>query len=732
MTAASVGRAGLLGGLGLLVLFALARGPLHRATFSLPVSNDDAIPLLMARHLLRGELATTLWNQPYNGALDAYLLAPGLLLARAHDVFRAYEVLCAALLVLLVFLLARELAGRRAGFTAAALAAVGTPYMALMTATGPPPNFLMPLVTGFPLLVALRRLPGGQGPLRSPGPGAAFLVGLVCGLAVWNSSLAIPAFVGMGAGLLLAGARLSLRDRGPLGAWAAGALLGASPLLLARALGAAGSSVVTAASAVTAIRPPRLWGAGLHDLGRALAGLLGLEVPLVVDGPERAVPPLLLRLVLTMALVVLLFLGCGTRRAFPLLGWAAALAGAFALSRRTGPDELRYLYGLNAPLLALLGAGLAPALEGRRSVGLALSLGLVVPWGVGHHRLSETWRVPSHAVRVWQVPPLEPVLDSLRRAQVESAYASLQFAGRLGLESEGRVLASQAWNERIPGDPLRFRDEVDLDPRAAWVLSPHLSRGMPRAGGFRELLRELGGGHREDIAGDLVVFRAFRPPYDEARPVDREAFEVGELGGRALDAAARDRDPTTAWVAANGLRPGAGLEVRLAEARRLDALVLAVDLEASPLAVPWVAEIDGGRIVARGPARQGLQWVNGAPRAARQALLAVTLGQASTTIVRLIFQGAGPPLRVHEVFLYGPDEAERPTAGREAAEEALRAARAGHWQEAVALYERAVRAEPERASHHAAFLRSRWRSTKRQRVDVESLPDGGPALVGLR
>src|SRR4029453_6130053 len=54
----------------------VARGALHWATFSLPVSNDDAILLLMGRAVLHGELATTLWNQPNNGALDAYLLAP--------------------------------------------------------------------------------------------------------------------------------------------------------------------------------------------------------------------------------------------------------------------------------------------------------------------------------------------------------------------------------------------------------------------------------------------------------------------------------------------------------------------------------------------------------------------------------------------------------------------------------------------------------------------------------
>jgi hypothetical protein len=362
--------------------------------------------------------------------------------------------------------------------------------------------------------------------------------------------------------------------------------------------------------------------------------------------------------------------------------------------------------------------------------------GVLLAWGAGHRVLARSWSDPAHAARVWQVPPLAPVLASLGRAKVESAYASLQFAGRLGLESEERVFASQAWNERIPGDPLRFRDEVDLDPRVAWVLSPHLSRGMPRAAGFRELLRGLGGEWREDLAGDFVVFRSFRPPYDEARPVDRRAMEVAEVGGaggaeRALRETVLDRDPGSSWAATSGLRPGAGLEVTLAAPRRLDALVLLVDLEASPLAVPYVVDVDG-EVAARGPARHGLQWVNGAPRAARQALLAAVLDGRPASRVRLLFQGSGPPLRVAEVFAYGPDEAEQPRAGQAAADGALHAARAGRWAEAVAGYAEAVRLEGDRASHHAAWLRARWRAAHRQRLDVESLADGGPEIVGLR
>ena len=706
----------------LLALAGLARGPLHRATFALPVSNDDAIPLLMARHLLGGDWSTTLWNQPYNGALDAYLLAPGLALGPAHGVFRAYEAGCAVLLVVLVFFLARGASGTAAGWAAAGFTAFGTPYMGLMTATGPPPNFLIPLVTGLPLAVALLYLPPrGEAPVR-PGWLVCGALGLACGLAVWNSSLAIPAFVGMAAGLLLAGAWGAVRDPRRLAAFATGVLLGASPLFLARLIGASGASVVTAASAVTAVKPPWLWPQGLTDLGHALVGLVGLQVPLVVDGPERATLPVAASVGLGVALVLLLGLGAKARRALPLALWAGALLGAFALSRRTGPDELRYLYGLNAPLLALLGIGAARLFARRPLAAVALSLAVLVPWGLGHRRVAEAWRDPAHAVRVWQVPPLGPALGTLTRARVESAYASLQFAGRLTLESEERVIASQAWNERIPGDPLRFRDEVDLDPRPAWVLSPQLSRGMPRAEGFRELVRSMGGSWHEDVAGDLVIFRSFRPPYDEARPVPREAMALFEIGGGTLGPAVLDRDPSSAWTAGAGLRPGSGLELRLVASRRLDALVLAVDVETPPSAVPWVAELDG-RVVAEGPARYGLQWVNGAPRAARQALLVVPLGGRAGVHLRLLFQGSGLPLRIVEAFLYGPDEAEQPMAGKEAADRAFRAARAELWSEAASFYAEAVRAEPERASHHAAFLRARWRTAHRQHLDVESLPD---------
>src|SRR5207245_3699387 len=107
----------------------------------------------------------------------------------------------------------------------------------------------------------------------------------------------------------------------------------------------------------------------------------------------------------------------------------------------------------------------------------------------------------------------------------------------------------------------------------------------------------------------------------------------------------------------------------------------------------------------------------------------VPLGDRSASEVRLIFQESGPPLAVWEVFLYGPDEPPVPAAGAALAERALEKARAGDWRGAVELYAEAVRSEPQRASYHACLVRARWRAAHRRWLDVESLDDGGPALV---
>jgi hypothetical protein len=238
----------------------------------------------------------------------------------------------------------------------------------------------------------------------------------------------------------------------------------------------------------------------------------------------------------------------------------------------------------------------------------------------------------------------------------------------------------------------------------------------------------MGGQATEEVAGDFTIFRAFVAPFDESRAVPRAALTLLTASDREVSPEATDRNPETSWVSAEGIGRGSGLVVRVSPPRRVDALVLSVDLDLSPLAVPWLAQVDG-RLVAEGPLRHGLEWIGGVPRAGKQALMTVLLGGGVANEIRLTFQEGGPRMRVFEAFAYGPDEHARPRDGQAAEERAFQAARLGDWAGAVAGYAEAWRAEPERASLYAAWARARWRSTRRRYLDVESLGDGGPDFV---
>jgi hypothetical protein len=164
-------------------------------------------------------------------------------------------------------------------------------------------NYLIPV---FPLVVAWRAACASG---KARGARGGLGLGLACGLAVWNSSLAIPAFAGMAQGSRSpACGHCCIRFR-------AGLVFGAAFLLFARVIGASGAKVVTASSAVTALRPRWLWGQGVVDLGHAFRGLAGLQVPLVVDGQERADLPAALAVLLAADLLVAFAAGCRSRQA---------------------------------------------------------------------------------------------------------------------------------------------------------------------------------------------------------------------------------------------------------------------------------------------------------------------------------------------------------------------------------------------------------------------------------
>ena len=689
-------------------------GRSHRATFRLPVSNDDAILLLMGRHVLRGELATTLWNQPYNGALDAYLLAPLLAVLPHHPAYRLYE-------------LAVRRAARRPRRAAGA----------------PPRRAGRRLGRGAPRRLgdAVHGPDDGHGPAAELPDAARHRLSAAGGAGRAAAAGGAPARAGRGPRprARLRPRRLELLARDPglrrdgggararpacgrgAGrslAFAAGSALGAAPLVVARAdrgLGREGGDGVERGDrrsgrswlwgqgvarprprAAGPRRPAGAAGGGRQGAGRAARSR---SSSLSRGGPARR---------------------ARRRRAARAarcrsLGWAAALAGAFWLSRRTGPDELRYLYGLNAPAPRAGGAGLAaplglaPARGGAAGAGPPRALGLR-PARAGRDA-GATRPTPSACGRC---RASQPPLDALRaagdaqRLREPPVRRPPHARGARGGDREPGLERAH------PGRPAALPRRGGPRPRAGvGALDALLARHAAR----RRLPRARCAGDGRLVRGDGRSAGSWcstgsGPPYDEgAARAGRAGSPRDDRRARPLGAAALDRDPRDRVDGGRGARPRERRRrARLGRPRRLSALVLALDLEASPLAVPWAASIGGrGRGAGAGACRVPV----GERRAARgQAGAAGGAARRTGRRTRCGWcsRGRARDSRSRRCSSTGPDEAARPPAGAEPARGAFESARAGRWDEAVRLYAQAVRLEPDRASHHAAWARARWRA----------------------
>ena len=163
-------------------------------------------------------------------------------------------------------------------------------------------------------------------------------------------------------------------------------------LLVARAVGA------SAASPVTALRPAVALDGGLADLARAdRRPVRACRSRWSWTGRSGRRCRCRSRALLGIGWSCCSPRAPGTRRALPLLGWAAALAAAFALQpahgRRRGALPLR---PRRCPLLALAGCRAGPRVAGGRAPRPSWPAAAVVPGAIGQHAaLCAAWRDPA-------------------------------------------------------------------------------------------------------------------------------------------------------------------------------------------------------------------------------------------------------------------------------------------------------------------------------------------------
>jgi 4-amino-4-deoxy-L-arabinose transferase-like glycosyltransferase len=382
-------------------------------------NSDEAVLGLMARHALHGEFTTFLWGTPYGGPQEALLAAPLFaLFGSSLLALRAVSMTLNAAAAVLLWRVGRRTIGERRAVVAAGLFWVWPPdflFLQLHEIGFYASNgFYCALI----LLLVLRAR-------ERPSALRVGLVGLVCGLAVWETTQIVP--VAVPAVVWLAWRQPRALRR----AWAAVplAILGALPFIVWTFTHHFASLHLSGGA------PSTYWWRLRVFFSPLLPMALGLRMPGTM---EWLLPYGLAALAFCVLLALLAYGAYRSRRSDTLLFYVVAIVCPFLLmiSPRTfytgNPQYLSVLMPVAALLVAQLAHTYARA-------GVLLLLALAVT-AVSLHKLDDDARAnrsdPSRTPR-----DIAPLIATLDRLHVRDAFADYWIAYRIDFDSRERIVA---------------------------------------------------------------------------------------------------------------------------------------------------------------------------------------------------------------------------------------------------------------------------------------------------
>ncbi|MCF8033513.1 MAG: hypothetical protein K9K66_04620 [Desulfarculaceae bacterium] len=631
------------------------------------VDYDEAVTGLMALDIMQGNHHLLFWGQPYMGTLEAYLAA-GLfqIFGPSTLMLRLVLLIYGSLGVLALFGLGRAAGGWWAGVIAGALWSLPPLFMSFqgVYVTG---GHLEGVVAGAVVLWGVTRL--AFGPIGRPALWALGL-GLVAGLGLWSSLMALPLIAAAVLGLLLARPAW-LITAGP---WCLGAgfLAGVSPLILWNAehhwltMVQLGGSQLSRLAPNAAMLFQSVWTRALTGAwwdGRSVAGDMPAWLPLAV----------LLLVYLPAAGLALWAVAGWARRAWrKKWPWHSAgdiialtlLALLFihAVSGYGHKAIMRYAAPLMVPVTVLAALWLRRLSGWQPVAGLALLAGLMAFNLYTHHLYLE--RQADQPRR-----PVDLALQKLDEAGVKFAYAHGRVALPLSFESGGRLLAADFFGAR------NYSHLKQVDRSGNPALITHQRLAVPQPGLMDEALHRLGVWQKPLEVGQYVVWHDF-PAAPVLAPAPTIAWRAAD--GQGQPAPVADRDLNTVWRASR--EHDSALLVDLGSPRPVARLSLlpgprwagrpgmyyTVVVEGSLDGRAWKKIIGGDACMA------GLSWQGRRVKLETVPALQFNFAPASLRWLRLTFKPIPqnwPPVEVAELFIYHP--ADQPPQWPQAARKEL-------------------------------------------------------------
>lgn len=446
---------------------------------------------LMARHILAGERPVFYYGQYYMGALEAYGAALAFrLFGESMETLRAVPALFAVLWIPLAGALAARLFGRRAGWLAAALAALPPPFVFVWGFEARGGHAEHVTLTLAALLLCVRVLERAT-------PGRLAALGFVVGLALWTNQL-IAAYLPLFAWAVWT--RTAGR-RGALKPALAALALGAAPLLY----GNVAEPLCTVRAMASKVRASYTFGARRTRVE---------EAPTSAEEKfYRAVP--LFEVLGAQPRRDGVWSGAGTAAALALL--AAAAAGVRRRNVAPAVADGRYLIAAAAGLTVLVGiGGFSGQPVGRYQLLLAPLLAVLGAGGL-------VGRLPRGAVPVTalllavqagailQPPPADHrtapavVLDALRAHGLSRGYGADNMYDLVFQSRETIIIEPLEWSRYGP-----YRRAVEAADRVFYLFrEDQETKTSFRV--FRDYLERTGVHYERLTVGEYRVWYDFSP-----------------------------------------------------------------------------------------------------------------------------------------------------------------------------------------------------------------------------
>ena len=405
------------------------------------LDSDEAVPGLMARHFLHGDLSTFYWGQNYGGTVEIALLALAFLVGGANvAMLRLVPIALYAVAALLVWRIGRRTIGEPSASVAALLVWLWPAYF-VWRSTREYGYYGVLLICGLAVVLFALRLK------ERPNAPDAVALGAALGLGWWSSPqialVAVPVLAWL------------VWRRGPvvryLPAVAGAAVVAGLPWVVANVRNGWVSLDVSPESDAAGTYGDRLTRLVTDGLPNAV-GLRALVTR------EWLLSPTLGHIAFWLLLAALVAVLVWRRRSLAVVAVVlASFPFAYALSGYTAyPDEPRYL-GLIAPLLALLAGALLPDLR-IAAVALVAATTLSV---VGLEKLRDIGGF-AYGSAPTSVAPVIRVLD---RRHLTRARADYWIAFRVIFVTHERIIVAPTTTSRH----RRYDELVARSDRVAHV-----------------------------------------------------------------------------------------------------------------------------------------------------------------------------------------------------------------------------------------------------------------------